>query len=97
MKRLMYTLIALLGSLGALGQTNQPLPPDAQPLTALTYLSPSDSTVWLYNERSSLAINVGVWADVVDLFETGWSNTQIDSAITANLAGYVPTSRTING
>lgn len=84
-----FTLAGLVG----MAQTNQPLPPDAQPLTALTYLSPSDSTVWLYNERSSLAINVGVWADVVELFETGWSNTQIDSAITANLADYIPLSQ----
>lgn len=76
-----FTLAGLVG----MAQTNQPLPPDAQPLTALTYLSPSDSTVWLYNERSSLAINVGVWADVVELFETGWSNTQIDSAIAAQI------------
>lgn len=84
-----FLCVALLGSLGASAQTNQPLPPDAQPLTALTYLSPSDSTVWLYNERSSLAINVGVWADVQELFNQKWSNTQIDSAITSRLAGYV--------
>lgn len=81
------TLLFTLAGLAGMAQTNQPLPPDAQPLTALTYLSPSDSTVWLYNERSSLAINVGVWADVVELFETGWSNTQIDSAIAAQIGG----------
>lgn len=85
MKTHILTLLFTLAGLAGMAQTNQPLPPDAQPLTALTYLSPSDSTVWLYNERSSLAINVGVWADVVELFETGWSNTQIDSAITAQI------------
>lgn len=87
MKTYILTLLFLLAGLVGMAQTNQPLPPGAQPLTALTYLSPSDSTVWFYNERSSLAINVGVWADVVELFETGWTNTQIDSAITAQIGG----------
>lgn len=93
MKQLTYILALLLGSLGVMGQTNQPLPAGSVPLTATTYLYPADSTVWLYNEFDNLAIKVGTWQKVDSLFRLGWTPAQVDSAITANVADYIPLSQ----
>lgn len=55
-----FTLAGLVG----MAQTNQPLPSGAVPFGATTYLSPSDSTIWLYKERGGVAIKVANWVDV---------------------------------
>lgn len=81
-----FTLAGLVG----MAQTNQPLPSGAVPFGATTYLSPLDSTIWLYKERDGTAIKVANWVDVDSLFGLGYTKAQVDSAITASLGDYLP-------
>ena len=92
MKKLIYTMLFTLAGLVGMAQTNQPLPSGAIPFGATTYLSPLDSTIWLYKERDGTAIKVANWVDVDSLFKLGWTPTQIDSAITAQAGAYLPLS-----
>lgn len=111
MKTHILTLLFTLAGLVGMAQTNQPLPSGAVPFGATTYLSPLDSTIWLYKERDGTAVNLGSWhkvdsllalkADASDLADF-YTQSQIDAflalkADVSSLAGYVPTSRTING
>lgn len=97
MRDYIYTLLFLLAGLVGMAQTNEALPNDAKPLTNQLYLSTSDSSVWAADPFGGLAIKVGTWQKVDSLFKLGYTKTQVDSAIVSNLAGYVPTGRTING
>lgn len=83
MKRLTYILALLLGSLGVMAQTNQPLPAGSKPLSNILYLAP-DSTVWTGDEFNGLFVKVAKWNSVDSLFKLGYTKGQVDSAITAN-------------
>lgn len=81
MKKLIYTIAFTLAGLVGMAQTNQPLPSGAVPFGATTYLSPLDSTIWLYNERNGTAIKVANWVDVDSLFGLGYTKTQVDALL----------------
>lgn len=95
MKAIYIILLALLGSLGVQAQTAQPnLPTGAERYSQTLWIAP-DSTLW--TGKSGNYTRVATNKELRDLAAQGYTRAQVDSAITANLAGYVPTSRTVNG
>ena len=73
------TIIALLlSSFGVWAQTNKPLPSGATPFGSTTFISPLDSTIWLYKERGGVAINLGSWHKTDSLIKTRQKATSLD-------------------
>lgn len=90
MKWILTVVIALAVGRGW-AQVKEPLPVGAVQFSQQLWLNPADSTVW--TGSFGTYINLGGWKKVQALIDQGWTPTQVDSAITANLADYISLSQ----
>lgn len=82
MKKLM-TIVLWFVALGAFGQTQSNLPAGSTTY-GNTYFLDTDGNVWIGTAAKKYR-NVGLKSYVDSLNDLGWSNTQVDSAITAKI------------
>lgn len=94
MKKLILIVLWFV-ALGAFAQTSPSLPVGSM-VYGNTYFLDTDGNVWAGSAAKQYRV-VAQKSYVDSINVLGWSNAQIDSAISSKVAGYVPTSRTING